>query len=154
MIKKIIALTTVCLITGGWGIPEDTTGQETKRNAEQAVLKFINAFDNLDKPSFAESFSEDATMFLPFMPERANGLEEIIINLSRVFNIKNNSNRSGSYLGLKPVEMQVQLAGENAAVVTWLLDRNADIGRRTAVLNKIKGKWLIVHFHASNMEKE
>jgi hypothetical protein len=51
-----------------------------------------------------------------------------------------------------PKDLLIQMLGANAAIVTFHLEGENILRRRTFVLQKIKGKWLIVHLHASGIE--
>jgi hypothetical protein len=57
------------------------------------------------------------------------------------------------YMNLVPVGTKVQLLGSVAAV-TFHFAGDEMVSRRTLVLQKSSGKWLIVHLHASNLQVE
>ncbi len=54
------------------------------------------------------------------------------------------------YHRLQPEDLQVQLLGTDSAVVTFHLRNSERIARRTFVMRKVQGTWLVAHLHASN----
>jgi len=56
-------------------------------------------------------------------------------------------------MNMIPVGTKIQLLG-NVAVVTFHLKGEEVVSRRTLVLQKRSGKWLIVHLHASSLSLE
>lgn len=123
-------------------------------------MAFIQAIDRLDLDGVADSFSRDGTAFYPFSftPHRLDGREQIReaqrqgFDWARAQLVEAGHNAPLS-LNLQPTHMEVRLLGETVAIVTWHSDRSTHAGRRTAVLHRIQGEWLIVHHHASNMPR-
>jgi hypothetical protein len=46
----------------------------------------------------------------------------------------------------------VQLLGAETAVVSFHLHNSERTARRTLVMHKVRGKWLIAHLHASTFQ--
>jgi hypothetical protein len=55
------------------------------------------------------------------------------------------------YLDIDPKKMQVILI-QDVAIATFELDDTDSLGRRTIVLKKVEGKFLIIHLHASKID--
>ena len=53
------------------------------------------------------------------------------------------------YHRLAPQNLEVQVLSAESAVVSFHLRNSQRIARRTLVLKKVQGVWLIAHLHAS-----
>ena len=128
---------------------------DERRSVEEAALRFLRAFENLDMPSFISCFAQDATVFFPVPepPQRFDGKAAIRRQFDQVFTaIRKTSINSGPpYHRLNPENLAVQLVGTNAAIVSFHLRNSERVGRRTLILERVGGAWLIVHLHASNV---
>lgn len=118
----------------------------------ETVTAFMEAIENADMDRYLATMTEDATMFFPFAPRRADSREEIAAVFGRIFERLRQSN-GPPYLQLDPVGMRVQMVDDTIAIATWHFDRADEVGRRTAALRKEQGRWYIVSFHASRMDK-
>ena len=158
--KFIISLALVFL-TGSFSAEQQSFAQAKRSHAEadsqavqRAVEAFIGAFNNLDWERFRHSFSDDATVFFPFqnVPRRASGRDEIEVVFKPFFDDMRKRKPNPPYLNIDPKDVQTQMLGK-VAIVTFHLAGNDSLGRRTVVFQKQKGKWLIVHLHASIIAK-
>jgi len=149
MKKQLYLLAFLCL-SGMAGLAQtamdslDVTG---------TVNAFVDAFSNLKWDEFSACFDERATAFFPpsaRFPSRANGKEEILGIFKNVFENARKQKDSPPYISIHPMGARVQLAG-SVAVVTFMLEDPTLFGRRTLVLQKEGGKWLIIHLHASGV---
>jgi len=136
----------------------DETADEIRDRAavEAFTRKFLRAFEDLDMAQFITCFAEDATVFFPVPepPERVRGKQAIRQRFEHVFAVIRNTATSGPpYHHLVPEDLSIELSG-NTAVVSFHLRNEQRIGRRTLVLTKVNGKWLIRHLHASNVPTE
>jgi ketosteroid isomerase-like protein len=122
------------------------------QSVQKAAAAFINAFNNLEWEDFRNSFADDATVFFPSnIAYRADGRAEIEAGFEIFFD-EGRKGRSGPpYLNIKPKDIKIQVFRE-VAVMTFHLERQSALGRRTIIWRKQKGKWLIVHMHASGIE--
>ena len=104
---------------------------------------------------FIDCFAEDATVFfLSRSPaKRFGGKAAIQAHFELVFaGIRRSSSSSQPpFHRLVPENVDVQLVGEEGAVVSFELSNAERIARRTVVLQKREDSWLIVHLHASNV---
>ena len=60
--------------------------------------------------------------------------------------------RGRTALNIAPLDQRVQLYGE-VAVVSFGLESDESVGRRSIILRKIGNDWRIAHFHASSVDK-
>jgi ketosteroid isomerase-like protein len=114
----------------------------------QTIDAFLAALDTGD-PKIAELFTADATVFFPMndRPLRANGREEIAAAFTSLFAMPGYQKGRGMP---RPEELRVQRIGE-AALVTFQTTNPNVTSRRTFVLRRDGGRWLIVHLHGSNI---
>jgi uncharacterized protein (TIGR02246 family) len=117
--------------------------------ADDLVAEFVATFNRLDAAAMGALFAEDATAFLP-LPNAAaklTGRTAIVATLEPLFAAERA--RSGS-LNLTPKDLSMQRSG-NTAIATFDVG-TADVhSRRTLVLEARRGRWVIVHLHASNV---
>jgi ketosteroid isomerase-like protein len=118
-----------------------------------AVAEFVAALNAFDRDRFARTFADDATAFFPGAPfplRRVEGRAQVIANFGRFFELlRGRGIRQGNII---PRGLAVQLYGDTA-IATFHLAGGQDIGRRTLVLRRIGGRWLIVHLHASSLRE-
>jgi ketosteroid isomerase-like protein len=130
---------------------------DDRQDVEKAVTRWLGVFENLDMPVFIECFTEDATIFMPSfvpapeMPERIAGKSAVRSSFEQIFAaIRKSSSGGPPYHRLQPEDLQTQLLGVDSAIVTFHLRNSQRIARRTLVMRKVQGTWLIAHLHASN----
>ena len=116
----------------------------------QVVRAFVRSIDYADWDSFVAQMADDANMFFPFAPQRANTKQEIIAVMRPIFE-RNQERGPGPLFNFVPRDILVQMLGDHTASVTWMMDHPDFTQRRTAVLRKDGGRWLILSFHGSNM---
>jgi len=117
---------------------------------QKAAEDFIVAFNNLEWEKFRNSFSNDATVFFPFIqaPHRANGRAEVEPLFKQVFDGLRKRKPNPPYQNIQPKDVQIQML-KDVAILTFHLPGDDTFGRRTFVFRKQNGKWLIAHLHAS-----
>ena len=117
----------------------------TSAAPEATVTAFLNALDKGD-PHIAELFTEDATMFFPMnaQPLRLNGRAEIAAAFASLFG-------PGYRGGMPPPQDLVVQRSGDTAVVTFQTTNPNVTSRRTLVLRREQGRWLIAHLHGSNI---
>ena len=125
-----------------------------QQEIEQATTHFLTSFENLDMPAFLACFADDATAFFPAPepPERVTGKAAIRSRFQLVFDaIRKGASAGPPYHRLEPQDLQIQSLGADTAVVSFHLRNSERIARRTLVIKKVHGTWLIAHLHASNL---
>jgi len=125
-----------------------------ERSPEQAAQAFLRAFDRLEWEPFRGYFAEDMTMFFPFAQtqSRVDGREAIEKVFEGFFRAKRQQLADAGapmIQGLNPRDMEVQMAGPDAAVVTFHLGSATTPARRSIVLRRTAGEWKVIHWHAS-----
>ena len=120
---------------------------------EAAAATFLDAFKSMDEPRFNMFFAPDVTMFFPdgpFPDGRVEGRDAVLSAFHSFFKMVKERGRTS--LNIVPLEQRVQLYGD-VAIVTFRLDGQDSIGRRSIVLRKLGDEWRIAHFHASTLDK-
>ena len=109
---------------------------------------FLVALDQGDA-RIADLFTEDATVFFPMNDRslRANGREEIRSAFTALFAMPGYQKGRGMP---RPEELRMQRIGD-ATLVTFQTSNPNVTSRRTLVLRRDGGRWLIVHLHGSNI---
>lgn len=130
----------------------DSTSATTQDDGSllMAEAAFIEAFNSLDQARFDAAWAEDATIFFPrgpFPTERIEGKAEITAVFKRAFDAIRARNPAAR-LNITPVKLLTQHYGD-VGVVTFELEGADARGRRTLVMRRTEGRWLIVHMHAS-----
>jgi ketosteroid isomerase-like protein len=123
------------------------------KTPEAAVASFVQAFSSMDEVRFGEFFAPEITMFFPdgpFPRGRIDGRESVLSAFHGLFKLAKERGRSA--LKIVPLGQRVQQYG-NVAVITFGLDQEGAVGRRTLVLRAVRGEWRIVHFHASTIDR-
>ena len=124
-----------------------------KSEVRKTLDQFVTAFDNLDRDQFLSFFSADATLFQPRKFNlRAENKAAIAAQFREVFENIRGSQRKPPYMDLRPLNLRIQMLGDNVAIVSFHLDdRPAVVNRRTIVWYRTKSGWKIVHIHASEL---
>lgn len=120
------------------------------QDVRAAVSEFVSSFNALDQARFDALWANDATVFFPQHPfpiRRVDGKVEVLT----WFKLFMDSQRTaGKSPGVDPKEVQVQMAGPDAAIVSFHLGSDpAAVARRTLVYRREAGSWRIVHLHGS-----
>jgi uncharacterized protein (TIGR02246 family) len=115
---------------------------------DAVVDSFLTALNDAD-PKIVTLFADDATVFFPMndRPLRATGRAEIASAFESLF--------AGAKPGKgmpAPENLQVQTYGDMAIVTFQTVNPNVT-SRRTFVLRRSAGGWLIVHLHGSNVRR-
>jgi ketosteroid isomerase-like protein len=128
--------------------------KDDSRAVEGTILRFLDAFRNLEWEGFIHSFASDATAFLPYragrwFPNRVNGKAEIEAAFRPFFHRLRSELAESPYLEITPEDLHIQML-PGSAVITFHLEGDGFLDRRTFVLQKQGDEWLIVHLHASH----
>ena len=120
-----------------------------------AAQGFLAAFDSLQFDRFRGYFAEDMTMFFPFpqVPARGDGKAAVEEVFGRFMTAQREARATAGrpmVQGIAPRDLKVQMAGPDAAVVSFHLGAEATPARRSVVFRREPGGWKVVHWHASS----
>jgi len=114
-----------------------------------AVSEFVNALNAFDAERLGRTFAEDITTFFPgppFPAARIQGRAAVQGAFAQLFaQLRQRGTRGAS---LSPRGLDVQLYGDTA-IATFHLVGQQEVGRRTLVMRRAGGRWLVAHMHAS-----
>jgi ketosteroid isomerase-like protein len=121
-----------------------------------AFDQFIAAFNSLDWEAFRRSFADSASLFNPDIPDaislhRMDGRNDIERNFRAVFDAADAGTDHERSPNIRPENVRLQSFGDTVIITFEFTRSGHSTGRRTIVFNKLKGSWLIVHIHASNV---
>jgi uncharacterized protein (TIGR02246 family) len=153
MARTAVATLIVILATHSSGLSQGKTPQD---DALATVQTFVRANETANLDLIVSTFDEGATVFFPGgRPQRASGKGEIREVFAELF-----KQRKGP-ITITPRDVSVQLLGDVAIVTAHLRALPASpireptvFPRRTFVVRRVEGRWLIVHHHASNVALE
>ena len=122
-----------------------------------AFDQFIAAFNNLDWEAFRRCFADSASLFNPDIPDaislhRMDGREEIERNFRAVFAAVAAGTGDKRSPNIHPENVRLQQFGDTGVITFEFKRAEHSTGRRTIVFERLKGFWLIVHIHASNVK--
>ena len=123
-------------------------------------MKFLAAFENGDIERMEEFFAEDALTFPriimsndgdrtidAFAYKRIKGMDPQMKQVVREWR----EQRPGPpYVSLQPRDLEIKMFSD-AALLTFHIERENELSRRTFVMASRNGCWKIVHLHASNV---
>jgi hypothetical protein len=136
----------------GATVPAPESGE--KAAVGRALAGFLTAFENLNWERFRAAFDEHATVFFPTPngPGLAEGRADYEARFRQVFEETRRAAPSGPpFQRLEPQHLRVQVLSQQVALVTFQLQNDKRIGRRTILFCKAGKEWRILHLHASNM---
>lgn len=112
--------------------------------------RFLAALNDLDTVAISASFADDVSAFVPTArPGRVEGRDAV----ARVFEAFAVAARTrGERLDIRAEGLSVEATGD--AGFASFTARDTVVGtlsRRTFIFRRAGGRWLIVHFHASNV---
>jgi ketosteroid isomerase-like protein len=134
-----------------------TLGNDRGDAAPRAAFdQFIAAFNSLDWEAFRRCFADSASLFNPDIPDaislhRLDGRDDIERNFRAVFDAADAGTNNKRSPNIYPENVRLQRFGDTAIITFEFKRSGISTGRRTIVFNKLKGSWLIVHIHASNV---
>lgn len=115
-----------------------------------AMADFLAALNALDADRMAAFFTDDVTAFVPTaQPDRVEGRAAV----SKIFrDFVARTKATTSRLHLVPEDLQAEASGRLGVVTFNIRDAEARVvRRRTFLFRHIGTRWLICHFHASDV---
>ena len=143
--RSLVAAALLVLVTPVAAARAQGSAESQVRTAMNGFMSALNA---LDATAMATYFADDITAFVPTaQTDRAEGKGAV----SRIFStFVERTKPTTAKLSLVPEAMTVEASG-NLGLVTFQIREPATVRRRTFVWRKVKGNWLIAHFHASDV---
>jgi len=143
-------------------IANRTAAQKSPANANNDSLDVVKqlkdftvAFNNLDYEHFQNFFSTEVTVFFPpsaMVAERINGKDSVMSVFKKFFAKVKQGKSAPPYLDIDPQKTQIKIFGDIAIISFELTDPDA-LSRRTIIMKKENQNWLIIHLHASKINK-
>jgi len=155
-VGTLTVLAVLLTMVPGAAVAVPPQGAPVEDEAIQKVVEgFVASLNAADVNQFISFFAPDATLFFPLasLPLRLEDREQIATAFGAFFEAVRRRHPEPPYMNIIPVGTRVQLLG-SAAVVTFHLKGEGAVSRRTLVLEKRSGRWLIVHLHASSFALE
>jgi hypothetical protein len=149
----LVALTVlITIVPAAANAAAPQAGPGDEAGVQKVVDGFIDSLNAADVNSLMSFFAPDATLFFPLssLPLRLEDRQQIATAFGAFFEAVRRQQPGPPYMNMIPVGTKVQLFG-SVAVVTFHLKGEDVVSRRTLVLQKRSGTWLIVHLHASNL---
>jgi ketosteroid isomerase-like protein len=115
-----------------------------------ALAGFMDALNALDADRMTAFFADDITAFVPLVQaDRVNG-KAAVTKIFRDFVVRTRA--TVAELNLVPEDIEVEASKDLGVAIFQVHDAAANaVRRRTFVFKRIRGKWLIRHFHASDL---
>jgi uncharacterized protein (TIGR02246 family) len=110
--------------------------------------RFMDALNALDEARISACFTEDVTVFVPTVQAgRVSGKAAV----DRIFHdYVESMHKKTTHTNIVPEELRIE-AGDRLALVSFTVRGATSTARRSFVFRYVDGKWLISHFHASNL---
>lgn len=146
--KRSAALLLVLLATACASAPASSpaAGEAAVR---ETMNGFMDALNALDADRMAAFFADDITAFVPLaQADRVNG-KPAVVEIFRKY--VETTRKTTARTEIVPEDLEVS-AGGDTAFVTFNVRSPGSVMRRTFVFRHRGGRWLIVHFHASNFK--
>ena len=131
-----------------------SSGRATSTDFEPAVkaamANFMDALNALDVERMDAAFTDDVTAFVPTAQADEVVGRAAVTRIFRVF--ADRTRLSTPRLNLVPEDEQIAASPTLAVVTFQIRDRAPPIThRRTFVFRRVGDRWLISHFHASDL---
>jgi len=118
------------------------------RSAQFVLQKFLSAFSQLQLDELLDCFADDATAFFPVEHQRERLMGKAAIRAGFAQVIARVRASGATQLRLEAEDVQMQELGDTT-IITFHI-RGEHLSRRTFILRRADGEWLIAHFHGSN----
>jgi ketosteroid isomerase-like protein len=115
-----------------------------------AVAAFVAAVNALDQQRYAATLADNVSVFFPgppFPPRLVQGKAEVMGDVGRLFDALHAQGVRAN--NVAPAHLAFQTF-RDLSIATFDIPGRQDVSRRTIVLQRIAGRWLIIHLHASS----
>ena len=163
-LKKLTVLLMVTLAVAGgilWGLSATANAQSSDEAALRAEVaanseQFVMALNTGDKELFDSMWlqTDETTRFNSSQPFRIEGWSDVRQTYAGILGLP-----PGGFI-VNVRQQRIDILGDDVAIITGHFianirppggTRRTVTGRSTAVLEKVDGKWLRVHFHTSDL---
>ncbi len=122
-----------------------------KARVQQVVQRMLEAIDQGEPSGLERVWSEDSSMFFPFLnsPRLALGRPAILARLTALFDKLRAGGARPPFVGFSLTDARIEIFGE-AALCTFSYPINGLLARRSFVLVREGADWRIKHVHGSN----
>lgn len=139
---------------------EETEVVDEEEEVMATLDNFLRAFENGDFETMEALMTNDAYIFPRAI--MSNEITEPIDNanykriygldpqMKMVINSISESGKEPPFMSLEPKDLKITMLNE-AAIVTFHLEKGKSLSRRTIVLAKNNDRWQIIHIHPSNV---
>jgi hypothetical protein len=137
-----------------------SSGSNAEQEVKSTLLKFLAAFENGEIALMEEFFAEDALTFPRVIMsndivyeidasrfKRVAGMDP---QMKQVVREWREQHSGPPYVSLQPRDLDIKMFSDSA-LVTFHIERDKVLSRRTFVMAYRNGCWKIVHVHASNV---
>jgi len=148
--KQSAALLLILLATACASAPVPAPSPAAGEAAVRETMNgFMDALNALDADRMATFFANDVTAFVPLaQAERVEG-KPALVEIFRKY--VERTRQTASSTQLVPEDVKVETSGD-LALVSFNIRSEGSVLRRTFIFRHRGGRWLIVHFHASNFK--
>lgn len=124
---------------------------DEKARVKVVVQSMLHAIDHGDASGLASLWSEDSSMFFPFLnsPRLAIGKAAILARFTALFAKFKAGGAEPPYVGFTFDDVRVDILGD-AALCSLSYPVKGLVARRSLVLVREKADWRIKHVHGSN----
>jgi uncharacterized protein (TIGR02246 family) len=141
-IRRSLILLALCSMTAC------ATVRSPEESVRAAMAEFMDGLNGLDTERMAAGFASDITAFVPVTKsERVDG-KAAVVEVFRQYAAETKKRVSQTHI--VPEDLRVDVRGD-MAVITFNVHNPSAVSRRTFVFRREDGRWLITHFHASNV---
>lgn len=152
--RILIAAASLCLAAAGCAPLPPAAEPVAAISPAETATAFLDAFNALDEERFDSFFADDVTMFFPagpFPSGRIEGKAAVTSSFHRFFAMA--KKRGATRLNIRPARMSTQDYG-SFVIVSFELDGDDNLGRRSLVFRRDGPSLRIVHFHASSVKRD
>jgi ketosteroid isomerase-like protein len=147
--KKSALLLLILLATACASAPAATPAA-SEASVREAMNGFMAALNALDTDRMATFFADDVTAFVPLAQAERVESKPALVEIFRKYVEKTRQTTSSTQL--VPEDVKVETSGD-LALVSFNIRSEGSVLCRTFIFRRQGGRWLIVHFHASNFNK-